>query len=249
MKLLTLATGVACTLLACQSAENKSDAAADTSRTTVSAVKDTGWISLFDGSTLKGWHGYGKDSAGSAWDVDSGAIHLNSTDKKGYQTSGGGDIVSADEFENFHLKLDWKISKNGNSGIIFYVHEDTTKYKETWNTGLEMQVLDNDGHSDGKIPKHRAANLYDLIAANPETVKPVGQWNLAEVVANNGQLDLYLNGTKVVSTILWDDNWKKLVAGSKFGVMPDWGTFKKGHIALQDHGNDVWYRNIQIQKL
>lgn len=249
MKLLTFATGVACTLLACQSAENKSDTAADTTKTTVSAVKDTGWISLFDGSTLKGWHGYGKDSAGSAWNIDSGAIHLSSSDKKGYQTSGGGDIVSADEFENFHLKLEWKISKNGNSGIIFFVHEDTTKYKETWNTGLEMQVLDNDGHPDGKIPKHRAGNLYDLIAANPETVKPVGQWNLAEVVANNGQLDLYLNGTKVVSTILWDDNWKKLVAGSKFGAMPDWGTFKKGHIALQDHGNDVWYRNIQIQKL
>lgn len=252
MKWIAFSALAALGLASCGSGENK-DTAADSTKTDTTAATtttaDTGWISLFDGSTLNGWHTYGKTEPGKAWSVDSGAIHLSAAAKKNYQTDGGGDLVSADEFENFDLKLEWNISKGGNSGIIFYVQEDTSKYKETWNTGLEMQVLDNNGHSDGKIPKHRAGNLYDLIAANPETVKGPGEWNQAEIIANKGQLDLYLNGTKVVSTTLWNDDWKKLVAGSKFKDMPGWGTFTKGHIALQDHGNDVWYRNIMIKKL
>jgi len=112
-----------------------------------------------------------------------------------------------------------------------------------------MQVLDNAGHPDAKIPKHRAGDLYDLISCSQETVKPWGQWNHVEIKCVNGKLDLYLNGTNVVSTTLWDDNWKKLISGSKFKDMPDFGTFKQGHIALQDHGNDVWYKNIMIKKL
>ena len=250
MKWIAFSALAALSLASCGSGENK-DAAADstTTDTTAMASANNDWISLFDGSTLNGWHTYGKTEPGKAWSVDSGTIHHSSAAKKNYQTEGGGDLVSNDEFENFDLKVDWKISKGGNSGIVFYVHEDTSKYKETWNTGLEMQVLDNNGHSDGKIPKHRAGNLYDLIAADPETAKGPGEWNQAEIVSNKGQLDLYLNGTKVVSTTLWNDDWKKLVAGSKFKDMPDWGTFTKGHIALQDHGNDVWYRNIMIKKL
>ncbi len=204
---------------------------------------------LFDGKTLVGWHTYGKDKPGSAWGVDSGTIHLKPATSKGYQTEGGGDLVTNDEYGNFDLKLDWKISKGGNSGVILFVHEDTTKYKETWNTGLEMQVLDNARHPDAKIPKHRAGDLYDLITSTPETVKPAGEWNAVEVKSNNGKLDFYLNGVHTLSTTIWDDNWKKLIAGSKFKDMPDFGTFKKGHIALQDHGFEVWYRNITIQKL
>jgi hypothetical protein len=252
MKWIAFSALAALSLASCGSGENK-DTTTDSTKTDTSAMSaaptDTGWIPLFDGTTLNGWHTYGKSEPGKAWSVDSGTIHLNTSAKKDYQTQGGGDLVTNDEFDNFDLKLEWSISKGGNSGIIFYVHEDTTKYKETWNTGLEMQVLDNNGHSDGKIPKHRAGNLYDLIAANPETVKGPGEWNQVEIISNNGHLELYLNGTKVVETTLWDDNWKKLVAGSKFKDMPDWGTFKKGHIALQDHGNDVWYRNIMIKKL
>jgi hypothetical protein len=210
---------------------------------------DDGWLSLFDGKTLTGWHNYGKTTVGEAWKVEDGTLYLDTTKKAGWQTSSGGDIVSAEEYENFDLKLEWKIAPGGNSGVIFYVHEDTTKYKFVWQTGPEMQVLDNDVHSDGKIPKHRAGNLYDLIACSTETVKKPGEWNEAEIISKDGKLDFFLNGTNVVSTTMWNDAWKQLVAGSKFKEWPDFGTYKKGHIALQDHGNTVWYRNIKIKRL
>jgi hypothetical protein len=231
-------------LLAC----NTNEASTTTTSTAVKPIGDTGWVSLFDGKTTAGWHSYGKTTIGDAWKVADGAIYLDTTKKAGWQTTGG-DIVSAEEYENFHLKLEWKIAPNGNSGIIFYVNEDTTQYKYAWQTGPEMQVLDNAGHSDSKIIKHRAGDLYDLISCSKETVKPAGEWNEVEIISNNGKLDFYLNGANVVSTTAWDDNWKKMVAASKFKEMPGFGTYKKGKIALQDHGNMVWYRNINIKKL
>jgi hypothetical protein len=208
-----------------------------------------GWQLLFDGESLKGWHRYGGKPVGSAWKIADGTLYLDTTSKENWQIKDGGDIVSDEEFENFHLKLEWKIAKDGNSGIMFYVHEDTAKYKWPWETAPEMQVLDNDGHADAKIPKHRAGDLYDLISCSKETVKKYEEWNLAEIKCANGKLDFYLNGENVVATALWDDNWKKMVAGSKFVKMPDFGTYKKGKIALQDHGNTVWYRNVIIKKL
>jgi hypothetical protein len=114
---------------------------------------------------------------------------------------------------------------------------------------MEMQVLDNDKHADAKIIKHRAGDLYDLISSSKETVKPVGEWNLAEVVYNKGELKLYLNGVNVVSTKVGDENWNTMVAGSKFKTMPGFGKSPKGRIALQDHGNAVWFRNIKIKEL
>ena len=208
-----------------------------------------GWISLFDGKTLDNWHTYGKDKAGAAWKVNDGALFLDANNRVDGKLPGGGDLVTNEEFDNFHLKLEWKISAKGNSGIIFYVHEDTTQFKSTYNTGPEMQVLDNNGHPDAQIHKHRAGDLYDLIASSSETVKPAGEWNLAEIISNNGKLDFKLNGTNVVSTTLWDDNWRTMLAGSKFATMPGFGTFKSGKIALQDHGDLVWYRNIMIKRL
>lgn len=202
-----------------------------------------GWIQLFDGKTTKGWHTYGKSTVTKSWKVEDGTIHLDSKEKI------GGDLVTDEEFENYDLKLEWKVSQNGNSGIIFNVHEDTAQFKQTYQTGPEMQIIDNDGHKDGKIHKHRAGDLYDLIASSSEPVKPVGEWNIAEIKVLNGKLDLYLNGVQVVSTTMWDDNWKQLIAGSKFKTWPGFGTYKKGRIALQNHGDDVWFRNIQIKKL
>ncbi len=208
-----------------------------------------GWQLLFDGQTTKGWHKYGGSPVGSAWKVADGTLYLDTASKKDWQIKDGGDIVSDSAYDNFHLKLEWKIAKDGNSGIIFYIHEDTAKYEWPWNTGPEMQVLDNNGHPDSKIIKHRAGDLYDLISSSKETVKPAGEWNLAEIKSLNGKLELSLNGEVVVSTTLWDDNWKKLVAGSKFKTMTGFCTYQRGKIGLQDHGNMVWYRNVMIRKL
>ncbi len=208
-----------------------------------------GWVALFDGKTTKGWHRYGGGLVGSAWKVEDGALHLDANQKEGWQIKDGGDITTDDEFENFHLKLEWKIDTCGNSGIMFYVHEDTTKYKYPWMTGPEMQVLDNKCHPDAKINHHKAGDLYDIISATPETVKPALEWNLAEIKCINGALEFYLNGTKVVSTMLWDDAWKNALKTTKWKEFKDFGTYKKGRIALQDHGNHVWYRNIKIKKL
>lgn len=211
--------------------------------------KKDGWQLLFDGATTKGWHKYGDTVAGKAWKADSGALKLDASEKENWQIKGGGDILTDEEFENFDLKMEWKIDTCGNSGIIIFIHEDSAKYTWGWETGPEMQVLDNKCHPDSKIIKHRAGDLYDLISCSKETVKPALEWNKVEIKSLNGKLDLWLNGENVVSTTMWDDNWKKLIAGSKFKDKPDFGTYKKGKIGLQDHGFNVWFRNIKIKKL
>jgi hypothetical protein len=260
--MLKLFTG-ATLLLALASCNNSGDAGksdTDTTTTKTGTVYNTltdqektdGWQLLFDGQSLKGWHKYGGQPAGSAWKINAaeGAMYLDTTarDDSG-RVAGGGDLVTDEEFENFHLKLEWKIAKNGNSGIMFYVHEDTAKYKRSYETGPEMQVLDNEGHYDSKISKHRAGDLYDLISCSKETVKPYDQWNQVEIKSLNGKLDFYLNGENVVSTTMWDDSWNKMIAASKFKQWPGFGTFKKGRICLQDHDNMVSFRNIVIKKL
>lgn len=211
--------------------------------------KNEGWQLLFDGQTTNGWHGYGRQTVPKAWKAENGILHLDAASKKNYTTNEGGDIVTDEEFDNFDLKLEWKISKNGNSGIMFYVKEDTLKYERPYFTGPEMQVLDNTGHADAKIYKHKAGDLYDLIPSTKDVTKPVGEWNQVEVIANNGKLDFYLNGEHTVNTTMWDDNWRKMIAASKFKAWPDFGTFKKGRIDLQDHGDEVWFRNIKIKRL
>jgi len=244
-----LSIGIAASLLfACNSQDNKNNT--DTMQTdSTKTVQANDWVTLFDGKTTNGWHKYGGGPVGSAWKIADGALYLDATDKENGKIKNGGDIATNEEFENFDLKLEWKISKGGNSGIMFCVHEDTTKYKMPYETGPEMQILDNEGHPDGKIKKHRAGDLYDLISCSKETVKPVGEWNRVEIKLLNGQLDFFLNGENVVSTTMWDDNWNKMVANSKFKTMPGFATFRKGRVDLQDHDFTVWYRNIMIKKL
>lgn len=218
-----------------------------------SQAKNEEWISLFDGKSTNGWHTYGKSGIGKAWKVEDGVLRLDAAAKKEWQTAEGGDIVTDEEFENFHLKLEWKIAPKGNSGIIFYIHEDSSKYKYPWETGPEMQVLDNGtpenpGHADGKIPSHRAGDLYDLVIAK-EATRPPGEWNAVEIISNNGDLEFRMNGESILRTKMWDEGWKNLIAKSKFKTMPGFGTYKKGRIGLQDHGDNVWFRNIMIRKL
>lgn len=214
----------------------------------VEVVEENEWISLFDGESFNGWKKFGGEEVGAAWKVQDGAIYLDATYKKDWQTADGGDIVTVDEFDNFHFQVEWKISKDGNSGIMFFV-KDNGEFDYPWMTGPEMQVLDNDGHPDAKIRTHRAGDLYDLIESSEETVKPVGEWNLAEIIAKDGNLELHLNGTMVVSTTMWTPEWEEMIANSKFKDMPGFGKYKKGRIALQDHGDEVWFRNIRIKQL
>ncbi len=208
-----------------------------------------GWKLLFDGRSKEQWHVFNNKTDGAAWVIADSALHLAPAQKDSTgATIGGADIVTNEEYENFHLKLEWKLNSAGNSGIMFNVQEGPG-FERTYHTGPEMQVLDNAAHPDAKIIRHRAGDLYDLISSTPETVKPAGQWNAVEIYVNHGYLEFYLNGDKVLYTNLWDSAWNNLVAGSKFKQWPGFGTYKKGRIALQDHGDPVWFRNIRILKL
>lgn len=210
-------------------------------------MEENEWKSLFNGENLEGWTSYGQSTPGEAWKVEDGVIYFDANAKKNEGLSGG-DLVTTESFGDFHLKLEWKISKNGNSGIMFYV-VDNGEYRAPYHTGPEYQLLDNDGHRDGQIRTHRTADLYDLIESSEEPVKPVGEWNLTEIIVNDGQLEFFLNGVNTVTTTMWDDAWDQMVAGSKFKDMPGFGKYREGKIALQDHGDDVWFRNIEIKKL
>lgn len=230
---------------ACTSSKS-SQVSAQPNTLTKKEIKD-GWILMFDGESKKGWHVYNNQTDGSAWKVENGTLMLDPK-AKGPDNAGGGDIIFEDEFENFHLKLEWKLEKGGNSGIIFQALEDK-KFRWPWQTGPEMQILDDDVHPDGKIVTHRAGDLYDMISANPGNLNPVGEWNLFEIKALNGKLEFYINGERKVQVNQWDDAWFEMIGKSKFKSSPDFGRYKKGKIALQDHGDPVWFSNIKIRRL
>ena len=215
---------------------------AQSHNTLTAQEKKEGWKLLFDGKTTQGWHVYRQQTNGAAWKVADGELWLDPT------AEGRGDFMSDGEYENFELILDWKIEKGGNSGLIFNAVE-STKYKYAWNTGPEMQILDNDGHPDGKYPKHRAGDLYDLISSKQESVKAPMEWNTIRVVSNRGRLELWLNNVLQVETTMFTPEWEALIKGSKFAKHPDFGTARKGRLMLQDHDHRVWFRNIKIREL
>ncbi|MBT1688917.1 3-keto-disaccharide hydrolase [Dawidia soli] len=232
-RIIVLLTAIALVMSAPTHAQNKLTA----------AEKKAGWKLLFDGTSTKGWKSFNGKSDASAWKVADGALYLDASTKEGR-----GDLITAGEYENYEFAYDWKIAPNGNSGLLFNVVEDP-KYSAVYVTGPEMQVLDNNGHPDAKIHKHRAGDLYDLIACSEETVKPAGEWNEARIISNKGQYEFWLNGKKVVTFTMHDAAWNDMVANSKFKSMPDFGKATKGHFALQDHGDQVWFRNIKIKEL
>lgn len=208
--------------------------------------KSEGWQLLFDGNTTAGWHTYLQKDVSPSWKISDNALMLDTDAKKNGAPSG--DLVTNTEYENYELTLEWKISEGGNSGVIFGVHEDP-QYKATYLTGPEMQVLDDAKHPDGKITKHNSGDLYDLKKSEKNAVKPVGEWNEAKIRKKDGHLTFWLNGVKTVETTMGSPEWAQLVSNSKFKSWKGFGQHAKGHIALQDHGNQVWYRNIKIHTL
>ncbi len=214
------------------------------------AEKAEGWKLLFDGKSTKGWHKFKTNTIGKKWKAQDGALYFVGDEENEDEATAaeGGDILTDDEFTNYELNLEWKISPGGNSGIIYNVIE-SDEYNAIWHTGPEMQVLDNERHADGQIKTHRAGDLYDMISCSQENVNPVGEWNKIRLIINQGKLEHWMNGVKVVEIEMWTPEWNELVANSKFNDKPAFGTAKKGRIALQDHNDPVWFRNIKIREL
>jgi hypothetical protein len=209
--------------------------------------KKEGWKLLFDGKTTQGWHTYLKDTVGSKWQVKNGEIVFDPSQPD----NGGGDIVTNGIYENFELNLEWKISKGGNSGIIFDVQEDQ-KYGATYLTGPEMQVLDNIDADDNKKQSHLAGCLYDLAGdSSVSKPHPVGEWNQVKLVQLKGHLTFWLNGIKTYDGQIGSDAWNKLIANSKFNgkSFTDFAKVAKGKIALQQHPGSSGWRNIKIRML
>jgi hypothetical protein len=196
--------------------------------------------SLFDGKTTNGWHSYLKKGPG-AWKVVDGALQLDP------KAENQGDLVTDKEYENYDLSLEWKISEEGNSGIIFGVHEDP-KFDATYLTGIEMQVLDDQKAEDRVLAIHRAGALYDMRGpAHP--AKPAGEWNKVTIHKLNGHIIFYLNGAKVIDTQIGSADWKAMLNKSKFKTWKGFAAYPKGRIALQDHGYQVSFRDIKIKEL
>ncbi len=209
------------------------------------AEKAEGWRLLFDGRTTAGWRGFKRDGIPAGpdgepgWKVIDGCL---------VRTGPGGDIITTEQFGNFELKIEWRISAAGNSGIFYRVGEDG-ELRWVWETGPEYQVLDNSEHADGRSALTSAASNYALYAPSRDATQPVGLFNEARIVVDGGRVEHWLNGEKVVEYEIGSDEWKRRVAGSKFASMPHYSTRDVGHIALQDHGDRVWYRNIKIREL
>ena len=199
--------------------------------------KQDGWRLLFDGSTTNGWRGFKKNSVPDGWKVVDGAIT---------RVGEGGDLITNDEFGNFELALQWKIAPGGNSGIMYRVTEDADA---TYETGPEMQVLDDAGHPDGKSRLTAAGSCFGLYPSPPGLLKPVGEWNAVRIVVNGNHVGHWLNGTKVVEYELGSPDWQGKVKASKFAQWPGYGRATRGHIAIQDHGDRVGYRGIKVKVL
>ena len=215
--------------------------------------RDNGWQLIFDGQSTDGWRGYLKDEFPSqGWTIEDGALKVIGSGAG--EAGGGGDIIYDEELENFELALEWKVSEGGNSGI-FYLAEEI-EGEPIFTSAPEMQILDNERHPDARLGRdgnRMAGSLYDLIPAKPQNSNPAGEWNSVRITVQDGKVKHFQNGEQVVEYELWTDQWKNMVADSKF---KDWQNFvnaggddKKGYIGLQDHGDDVWFRNIKIRKL
>lgn len=204
------------------------------------------WVYLFDGTNFDSWRGYLADNMYPEWTIEDGAMVLTPSKE------GGKNIITKDNFTNFELSLEWKISEGGNSGIFWSVFEDP-KFNEAYQTGPEIQVLDNERHPDALAnPKfHQAGALYDMVQPVQDVCKPAGEWNLCIIKVNHktNEGSVTLNGTEIVKFPVHGEAWDKMVENSKFKGWEGFGKHQTGHIGLQDHGNKVWFRDIKIKRL
>jgi len=209
-----------------------------------------GWELLFNGKNTDGWHGYNMQSfPEKGWAVEDGTLHVFGSGKG--EAGGGGDIITNKKYGNFELTLEWKVSEGGNSGIFYLAQEKPDQ--PIWKSAPEMQILDNDKHPDAKLGvngNRAAGSLYDLIPGNMDVVNPVGEWNEVKILVYKGTVVHTVNGVNVLEYHLWTDDWKKMVLNSKFKNYDDFlNTAEIGYIGLQDHGDDIWFRNIKIKEL
>lgn len=198
-----------------------------------------GWRLLFDGRTTAGWRGYGQEAVSGGWTVVDGALT---------RVGPGGDIITEDQFASFELALEWRIGPGGNSGIFFHVIEDPA-LGAVYESGPEMQILDDQAHRDGLQPETSAGSNYALHARSQDVTRPVGDWNEARILVRGDHVEHWLNGQKIVEYELGSEDWQERVRASKFKDMPRYGTARRGHIALQDHGDPVSFRNIRIREI
>ncbi|MGC1205641.1 MAG: DUF1080 domain-containing protein [Flavobacteriaceae bacterium] len=246
MKKLILLAVFTIVIFACKDKTKQNEEALIEVKEEVEVKTESEWITLFDGTNFDNWRGYLTDEMYPEWTIEDGAMLFTPSEK------GGKNIITKDTYTNFVLSLEWKISEGGNSGIFYGVYEDE-KFNEAYQTGPEIQVLDNERHPDAKAnPKfHQAGALYDLVQPEQDVCKPAGEWNICVLSVNHetNQGSVTLNGTEIVKFPVHGEEWDALVENSKFKDWEGFGKHQTGHIGLQDHSDKVWFKNIKIKKL
>ncbi|GAB5408652.1 MAG: DUF1080 domain-containing protein [Balneolaceae bacterium] len=208
------------------------------------------WISLFDGETFDGWKEYNSDTINSKWEIENEMIIVSKEgDTREKNTGFAKSIITIQQFGNFELELEYRMSEGGNSGLMYHVVEDP-KYDHDFETAPEYQILDDEFSASETLPHKMLASSYDMFAPGQKTINPYGEWNKVRLIYNNGKVEHWLNEEKVLEFTEGSPEWEEAYAKSKFSrEFPDWGKSKTGHISLQDHGDFVAFRNIRIREL
>ena len=244
-RVLTLAfllTGLVGSAVA-QSGDKAGSATKPSPKVDASQEVEANVTALFDGTNLDHWRGYANEAIAEGWKItEDGSLMLDAEGGRG----SGGDLVTRESYDNFVLTFDWKVSEGGNSGVMYNVGLGD---KAPYLTGPEYQVLDDAVHRDGRIAKQAAGSLYALYEAEGKQLNEVGQWNSAKIVINGNNVQHWLNDVKVVDVELHSEDWDQQVAASKFAKWEKFASQDAGHIVFQDHGDRVWYRNINIQTI